>query len=80
MEANFEMLHGVDFGKGCYVGQELTARMKLRGGLRKRVLPVTGSAPLPSAGAPVTDAASFRLIKKHRCQLADRMTSLSPGR
>jgi folate-binding protein YgfZ len=54
LEANFEMLHGVDFKKGCYVGQELTARMKLKGELRKRVLPVSGSAPLPAAGTPVT--------------------------
>jgi folate-binding protein YgfZ len=53
LEANFEMLHGVDFKKGCYVGQELTARMKLKGGLRKRILPVSGSAPLPGAGTPV---------------------------
>jgi folate-binding protein YgfZ len=54
LEANFEMLHGVDFKKGCYVGQELTARMKLKGELRKRILPVSGSAPLPTAGTPVT--------------------------
>ena len=54
LEANFEMLHGVDFRKGCYVGQELTARMRLKGGLRKRILPVSGSAPLPIAGTPVT--------------------------
>ncbi len=54
LEVNFEMLHGVDFKKGCYVGQELTARMKLKSELRKRILPVSGSAPLPSAGTPVT--------------------------
>ena len=54
LEANFEMLHGVDFRKGCYVGQELTARMKLKGELRKRILPVSGSAPLPEIGTPVT--------------------------
>lgn len=54
LEANFELLHGVDFKKGCYVGQELTARMKLKGELRKRILPVSGSAPLPTAGTPVT--------------------------
>ena len=54
LEANFEMLHGVDFKKGCYVGQELTARMKLKGELRKRILPVSSSAPLPPAGTPVT--------------------------
>lgn len=54
LEANFEALHGVDFRKGCYIGQELTARMKLRGALRKRVLPVTGADVLPGAGTPVT--------------------------
>lgn len=54
LEANFEPLHGVDFKKGCYVGQELTARMKLKGDLRKRVLPVIGTAPLPATGTPVT--------------------------
>lgn len=54
LEANFELLHGVDFKKGCYVGQELTARMKLKGELRKRILPVVGSAPLPERGTPVT--------------------------
>ena len=54
LEANFEMLHGVDFKKGCYVGQELTARMKLKGELRKRILPVSGSAPLPRVGTTVT--------------------------
>lgn len=54
LEANFEMLNGVDFRKGCYLGQELTARMKLKGELRKRVLPVAGTAALPSAGTPVT--------------------------
>ena len=53
LEANFEMLHGVDFKKGCYIGQELTARMKLKVGLRKRILPVSGSATLPEAGTPV---------------------------
>jgi folate-binding protein YgfZ len=54
LEVNFEMLHGVDFKKGCYVGQELTARMKLKGELRKRILPVSGSAPLPRVGTPLT--------------------------
>jgi folate-binding protein YgfZ len=53
LEANFEALHGVDFRKGCYVGQELTARMKHRGGLRKRVLPVMGAGDLPPAGIAV---------------------------
>jgi hypothetical protein len=49
LESGFEELNGVDFGKGCFVGQELTARMKFRGLVRKRLLPVTfdGAAPTP---------------------------------
>jgi len=39
LEANFEELNGVDFKKGCYVGQELAARMKHKTTLRKRLLP-----------------------------------------
>jgi folate-binding protein YgfZ len=54
LEANFEMLHGVDFKKGCYVGQELTARMKLRGTQRKRILPVSSATALPATGTSVT--------------------------
>ena len=38
MEANFEELNGVSFAKGCYVGQELTARTKYRGTIKKRLL------------------------------------------
>ena len=45
-EALFDQLHGVDFHKGCFVGQEVVARMEHRGTARKRILPVTGDAPL----------------------------------
>tara|TARA_X000000368_G_scaffold162421_1_gene128052 strand:+ start:499 stop:1380 length:882 start_codon:yes stop_codon:yes gene_type:complete len=40
LEANFEELNGIDFKKGCYVGQENTARMKLKNKLRRRLLPI----------------------------------------
>ncbi len=48
LEAGFERLHGVDFRKGCYVGQEVTARMKHKTELRKGLARVTvqGSAPV----------------------------------
>jgi tRNA-modifying protein YgfZ len=54
LESNFDELHGVDFRKGCYVGQELTARTKHRGTIRKRLIPVNVSGPLPAPGTPVT--------------------------
>ena len=40
IECNFEELNGIDFKKGCYVGQENTARIKLKGKLSKRLLPL----------------------------------------
>jgi folate-binding protein YgfZ len=40
LDADLDELHAIDFNKGCYVGQELTARMKHRGTARKRLLPV----------------------------------------
>lgn len=48
LEAGFERLHGVDFRKGCYVGQEITARMKHKTDLRKGfvTVQVAGSAPV----------------------------------
>ena len=40
IECNYEELNGIDFKKGCYVGQENTARIKLRNKLSKRLLPI----------------------------------------
>lgn len=52
LEAGFERLHGVDFRKGCYVGQEVTARMKHKAELRKGLvrLAIEGAAPV---GTPI---------------------------
>lgn len=51
-EALFDQLNGVDFDKGCFVGQEVVARMQHRGTTRKRIVPVEGEASLRS-GAEV---------------------------
>mgnify|MGYP001345057033 FL=1 len=40
IENNLDELHGIDFKKGCYIGQENTSRIKLRDKLRRRILPV----------------------------------------
>ncbi|MBM3488744.1 MAG: folate-binding protein, partial [Alphaproteobacteria bacterium] len=53
MENGFDELNGIDFDKGCYVGQEVTARMKHRALVRKRLLPVTIDGPPPAPGTPV---------------------------
>lgn len=45
-EANFDLLNGVSFTKGCYVGQEVVARMQNKTVVRKRVVKITGDKPL----------------------------------
>jgi len=52
-EALFDQLHGVSFKKGCFVGQEVVARMQNRGTVRKRVVPVIGEWPLPASGTAI---------------------------
>lgn len=51
LEAGFDELHGVDWAKGCFMGQEVTARSKYRGQVKKRLLPVEIDGPAPEAGA-----------------------------
>jgi len=53
IEANFDLLHGVDFQKGCFVGQETTSRMKRRGQIKNRMLPIVFEGPPPTPGAEV---------------------------
>jgi hypothetical protein len=52
-EALFDQLNGVDFRKGCFVGQEVVSRMEHRGTARKRVVPVEGAGRLPPAGTSI---------------------------
>ena len=53
IECNFEELNGIDFQKGCYVGQENTARIKLKNKLSKRLLPIKLISGKLTEGAPI---------------------------
>lgn len=53
LEAGLDELHGISWTKGCYMGQELTARTKYRGLLKRRLVPVEVAGPLPPRGTPV---------------------------
>lgn len=53
LEAGFDELHGISWTKGCYMGQELTARTKYRGLLKRRLVPVRIEGALPPGGTPV---------------------------
>ncbi len=55
-ETDMDQLNGVDFDKGCYVGQEVVSRMEHRGSARTRVVPVAFDGSAPEPGAPVTAA------------------------
>ncbi|MEO0680375.1 MAG: folate-binding protein [Pseudomonadota bacterium] len=53
LEAGFERLNGVDFTKGCFVGQEIVARMKHKTTLRRDLLRLTVQGEAPPPGTPV---------------------------
>lgn len=53
LESGFDELHGVDWQKGCYMGQELTARTKYRGLIKRRLFPVKVDGVLPPPGTPI---------------------------
>jgi folate-binding protein YgfZ len=55
VESNLDLLHGVAWDKGCYVGQELTARTHFRGLVKKRLAPVTIDGEAPAFGTILAD-------------------------
>jgi folate-binding protein YgfZ len=52
-EANLDLINGVDFKKGCYIGQEVVSRMQHRGTARKRIVKVAFSGEAPPPGAEI---------------------------
>ena len=54
LDLNFDALHGVDYKKGCFVGQEVTSRMKRKGEVRKRTLIVALDSVRPEPGDAIT--------------------------
>lgn len=53
IEANFDLLGGIDFKKGCFVGQETTSRMKRRGTIKTRMMPIRFDGAVPAFGAEI---------------------------
>ncbi len=54
LDVNYDLLNGVNYKKGCFVGQEVTSRMKRKGEVRRRTLIAKFDGPTPEKGAPVT--------------------------
>lgn len=77
MDSNMDLMGGLDFRKGCYVGQELTVRTYHTGVLRKRVMPVS-LAPAPyqkSPESPLEPDASVPSLPVHTAIQAERLAS-----
>jgi folate-binding protein YgfZ len=53
-ETDMDQLAGVDFDKGCYIGQEVVSRMQHRANVRSRVVPIAFDDFAPEAGTPIT--------------------------
>ncbi|MEM9169711.1 MAG: folate-binding protein [Pseudomonadota bacterium] len=62
LDVNYDALCGVDYKKGCFVGQEVASRMKRKGDVRKRALIVEGRAPLAPGAAILAGAASVGTV------------------
>ena len=55
LESNIDLLNGISWDKGCYMGQELTARTRYRGLIKKRLVPVQIDGTVPAIGAPLIE-------------------------
>jgi len=90
IEANFDLLNGIDFRKGCFVGQETTSRMKRRGQIKTRMLPIAVDGPALPSGSEVlngelragvvTSSAEGRAIAALRLDRAEGATLTAEGR
>lgn len=74
LENGFDELHGVDFDKGCYMGQELTARTKHRALIRKRLFPVQVEGALPAPGTAIERAG--KEVGEIRSGIGDRALAM----
>jgi folate-binding protein YgfZ len=81
LESSFDELNGVDWQKGCYIGQELTARTKYRGLVKKRLMPVQIEGPAPPPGAAVTaDGREIGEMRSSRGGLGLALLRIEPVR
>ncbi len=78
LECGMDELHGVDFDKGCYVGQEVTARTKYRATIRKRLIPLRAKlGGFPASGTPVMQAEKpVGELRSHRGEYAIALLQL----
>jgi len=83
IEANFDLLGGIDFKKGCFVGQETTSRMKRRAAVRSRMAPISLDGPPPAPGGELLAgdlrAGEIRSVQGNRAMALLRLDRLEAG-
>ncbi len=83
LENGFDELNGVDWQKGCYMGQELTARTKYRALIRKRLFPVRIEGVLPAPGTAIfkdgQEVGELRSGSGERALAMLRLDAVKPG-
>jgi folate-binding protein YgfZ len=81
LEAGFDELGGVSWSKGCYMGQELTARTRYRGLVKRRLVPVLIDGPLPAPNSPIfrdsREVGVMRSARDHAGLASLRLDALS---
>ncbi|HYZ33624.1 MAG TPA: folate-binding protein, partial [Crenalkalicoccus sp.] len=84
LEAGFDELGGVSWSKGCYMGQELTARTKYRGLVKRRLVPVAVEGALPPRGTKVmldgAEVGEMRSGRDGRGMALLRLPAIAAGR
>jgi tRNA-modifying protein YgfZ len=79
LESGFDELNGIDWQKGCYIGQELTARTKYRGLIKKRLMPVRIDGPIPQPGTTVSvDGRDVGEMRSSRDELGVALLRIEP--
>jgi folate-binding protein YgfZ len=76
LEGGFDELHGISWTKGCYMGQELTARTRYRGLLKRRLVPVAIDGPAPERGTPILTADGIEVGEMRSSQGAQGLALL----
>lgn len=84
VESGFDELHGIAWEKGCYMGQELTARTKYRGLVKRRLVAVDVDGPLPPPGTPIiqgeAEVGAIRSGQKGRALASLRLEAIGAGK
>lgn len=79
LEFGMDTQRAIDFNKGCYVGQEVTARTHYRGKIKKRIIRIRSEKGLPACGAPIWSRKGIRVGEVLSSKGSEGLASLREG-